>query len=72
MWLLILGLQDEENENVSSRLKEVEEERGRLQRAASLHQSQIEKYKLLSEEANRKSESLQQKLSMLEKVTKPF
>ncbi|KAM3828395.1 testis-expressed protein 9 isoform 2-T2 [Vipera latastei] len=58
---------DEENENVSSRLKEVEEERGRLQRAASLHQSQIEKYKLLSEEANRKSESLQQKLSMLEK-----
>ncbi|XP_015666474.1 testis-expressed protein 9 [Protobothrops mucrosquamatus] len=58
---------DEENENVSSHLKEVEEERGRLQRAASLHQSQVEKYKLLSEEANRKSESLQQKLSMLEK-----
>ncbi|KAL7980277.1 hypothetical protein Chor_014606 [Crotalus horridus] len=58
---------DEENENISSHLKEVEEERGRLQRAASLHQSQVEKYKLLSEEANRKSESLQQKLSMLEK-----
>ncbi|XP_026537898.1 testis-expressed protein 9 isoform X2 [Notechis scutatus] len=58
---------DEENENFSSRLKEVEEERGRLQRAASLHQSQAEKYKLLSEEATRKSEGLQQKLSMLEK-----
>ncbi|XP_058012025.1 testis-expressed protein 9 isoform X3 [Ahaetulla prasina] len=58
---------DGENEHFSSRLKEVEEERGRLQRAASLHQSQAEKYKLLSEEATRKSEGLQQKLSMLEK-----
>ncbi|XP_070809405.1 testis-expressed protein 9 isoform X1 [Pituophis catenifer annectens] len=58
---------DGENEHFSSRLKEVEEERGRLQRAASLHQSQAEKYKLLSEEAIRKSEGLQQKLSMLEK-----
>ncbi|XP_032088696.1 testis-expressed protein 9 isoform X2 [Thamnophis elegans] len=56
-----------ENENLSSRLKEIEEERGRLQRAASLHQSQAEKYKLLSEEASRKSEALQQKLSTLEK-----
>uniref|UniRef100_A0A8D0B2F0 Testis expressed 9 n=1 Tax=Salvator merianae TaxID=96440 RepID=A0A8D0B2F0_SALMN len=58
---------DEENLNLSSRLKEFEEERGRLQRTASLQQSQIEKYKTLSEEANRRSEGLQQKLSAQEK-----
>ncbi|XP_063170576.1 testis-expressed protein 9 isoform X2 [Candoia aspera] len=58
---------DDENENLSSRLKEAEEERGRLHRATSLHQSQVEKYKMLSEEASRKSEGLQQKLSALEK-----
>nr|XP_034986488.1 testis-expressed protein 9 [Zootoca vivipara] len=58
---------DEENQNLSSSLKEAEEERGRLQRTASVQQSQIEKYKMLSEEANRKSEGLQQKSSALEK-----
>ncbi|XP_070618344.1 testis-expressed protein 9 isoform X1 [Erythrolamprus reginae] len=61
---------DGENENFSSRLKVVEEECARLQRTASLHQAQAEKYKVLSEEAARKSEGLQQKLSMLDKVTK--
>ncbi|XP_070618346.1 testis-expressed protein 9 isoform X3 [Erythrolamprus reginae] len=58
---------DGENENFSSRLKVVEEECARLQRTASLHQAQAEKYKVLSEEAARKSEGLQQKLSMLDK-----
>ncbi|KAJ6664350.1 hypothetical protein lerEdw1_008569 [Lerista edwardsae] len=58
---------DDENRNLNSQLKDTEEERGRLQRTASLQQSQIEKYKMLSEEANRKSEGLQQQLSMLEK-----
>ncbi|XP_077775132.1 testis-expressed protein 9 isoform X3 [Podarcis muralis] len=58
---------DEENRNLSSSLKEAEEERGRLQRTASVQQSQIEKYKMLSEEANSKSEGLQQKCSALEK-----
>lgn len=58
---------DDENRNLNSKLKDTEEERGRLQRTASLQQSQIEKYKVLSEEANRKCEGLQQQLSMLEK-----
>ncbi|XP_066491526.1 testis-expressed protein 9 isoform X1 [Tiliqua scincoides] len=58
---------DDENRNLNNQLKDKEEERGRLQRTASLQQSQIEKYKVLSEEANRKSEGLQQQLSMLEK-----
>ncbi|XP_061450822.1 testis-expressed protein 9 isoform X2 [Rhineura floridana] len=58
---------DEKNQNLSSCLKEMEEEHGRLQRTASLQQSQIQKYKMLSEEANQKSEGLQQKASVVEK-----
>ncbi|KAF7241480.1 Testis-expressed protein 9 [Varanus komodoensis] len=62
------GRKDDENRSLTSRLKEVEDERGRLQRTANLQQSQTEKYKAMSEEANRKSDGLQQRLSMLEKV----
>ncbi|XP_044294875.1 testis-expressed protein 9 isoform X2 [Varanus komodoensis] len=61
------GRKDDENRSLTSRLKEVEDERGRLQRTANLQQSQTEKYKAMSEEANRKSDGLQQRLSMLEK-----
>ncbi|KAJ7311325.1 hypothetical protein JRQ81_006941 [Phrynocephalus forsythii] len=61
------GKKDDENRSVSGRLKEAEEECGRLQRAASLQQAQLEKYKALSEEAKRRSEGLQQKLSGLDK-----
>ncbi|NWV48767.1 TEX9 protein, partial [Daphoenositta chrysoptera] len=59
---------DDENHNLETRLKDTEEENTRLQRTISLQQSQIEKYKMLSQEANRKNEGLQQEVTALEKV----
>uniref|UniRef100_A0A8C3S2U8 Testis expressed 9 n=1 Tax=Chelydra serpentina TaxID=8475 RepID=A0A8C3S2U8_CHESE len=63
---------DDENRNLNSRVKETEEEHARIQRTVSTQQFQIEKYKMLSEEANRKSEGLQQQLTAVEKVMQPF
>ncbi|NXJ75477.1 TEX9 protein, partial [Trogon melanurus] len=59
---------DEENQNLRSRLKDTEEEITRLQRTVSMQRSQTEKYKVLSQEANKKSEGLQQEVVALEKV----
>ncbi|XP_072838214.2 testis-expressed protein 9 isoform X1 [Pogona vitticeps] len=61
------GKKEDENRSLSGRLREVEEERGRLQRTAALQQSQIEKHKSLCEDGKRRSEGLQQKLSGVEK-----
>ncbi|KAL8197023.1 UNVERIFIED_CONTAM: hypothetical protein K2H54_007139 [Gekko kuhli] len=58
---------DEESRDLSRQLKEAEEAQGRLQRAAGAQQAQLEKYKLLAEEASRRAEGLQQRLSGLEK-----
>ncbi|KFW06623.1 Testis-expressed sequence 9 protein, partial [Eurypyga helias] len=57
----------DENQNLKSRLKDTEEENTRLQRTISLQHSQTEKYKMLSQGANRKSEGLQQEVIALEK-----
>ncbi|NWI54373.1 TEX9 protein, partial [Calyptomena viridis] len=59
---------DDENQNLKTRLKDTEEENTRLQRTISLQQSQTEKYKMLSQEANKKSERLQQEVIALQKV----
>ncbi|NXT79459.1 TEX9 protein, partial [Zapornia atra] len=59
---------DDENQNLKSQLKESEEELSRLQRTISVQHSQMEKYKTLSQAANKKSEGLQQELLALEKV----
>ncbi|NXW53471.1 TEX9 protein, partial [Eurystomus gularis] len=59
---------DEENQNLRSRLKGTEEENSRLQRTISMQHSQNEKYKTLSQEANKKNEELQQEVIALEKV----
>ncbi|NXE46110.1 TEX9 protein, partial [Casuarius casuarius] len=59
---------DDENQNLKSRLKDTEEENTRLQRTINMQQSQTEKYKMLSQEANKKSEGLQQEVKALEKV----
>ncbi|NWI28260.1 TEX9 protein, partial [Sula dactylatra] len=59
---------DDENQNLKSRLKDTEEENTRLQRTMSMQRSQTEKYKMLSQEANKKSEGLQQEVMALEKV----
>ncbi|XP_014106459.1 PREDICTED: testis-expressed sequence 9 protein [Pseudopodoces humilis] len=58
---------DDENQNLETRLKDTEEENTRLQRTISLQQSQTEKYKMLSQEANKKTEELQQEVTALEK-----
>ncbi|KAM6351991.1 testis-expressed protein 9 isoform 2-T2 [Alca torda] len=58
---------DDENQNLKSRLKDMEEENTRLQRTISMQRSQTEKYKMLSQEANKKSEVLQQEVIVLEK-----
>ncbi|NXV01233.1 TEX9 protein, partial [Cettia cetti] len=59
---------DDENQNLETRLKDTEEENTRLQRTVNLQQSQAEKYKMLSQEANKKTEGLQQEVTALEKV----
>ncbi|NXC57701.1 TEX9 protein, partial [Aleadryas rufinucha] len=59
---------DDENQNLETRLKDTEEENRKLQRTISLQQSQTEKYKMLSQEANKKTEGLQQEVTALEKV----
>lgn len=66
--MLITAIQDDENQNLETRLKDTEEENARLQRTISLQQSQTEKYKMLSQEANKKAEGLQQEVTALEKV----
>lgn len=58
---------DDENNTLTSHVKEVEEERIRLQKATNIQQSQIEKYKSLAEEAQKKSDGLQQQALALQK-----
>uniref|UniRef100_A0A8C3K1S7 Testis expressed 9 n=1 Tax=Calidris pygmaea TaxID=425635 RepID=A0A8C3K1S7_9CHAR len=58
---------DDENQNLKSRLKDMEEENARLQRTIGMQRSQTEKYKMLSQEANKKSEELQHEVIALEK-----
>lgn len=65
---LITVKQDDENQSLKSRLKDTEEENTRLQRTINMQHSQTEKYKMLSQEAKKKSEGLQQEVISLEKV----
>ncbi|XP_015728232.1 testis-expressed protein 9 isoform X4 [Coturnix japonica] len=58
---------DDENQNLKSQLKDTEEEKRRLQRKMSTQQCQAEKYKMLSQEASKKCEGLQQEVAALEK-----
>ncbi|NXY48182.1 TEX9 protein, partial [Ceuthmochares aereus] len=58
----------DENQNLKSQLKGTEEENTRLQRTVGTQCSQTEKYKMLLQEANKKSEGLQQEVIVLQKV----
>ncbi|XP_010115626.1 PREDICTED: testis-expressed sequence 9 protein, partial [Chlamydotis macqueenii] len=58
---------DDENQNLKSQLRDTKEENSRLQQTISVQHSQTEKYKMLSQEANKKSEGLQQEVVALEK-----
>ena len=61
-------VQEEQISQLSGRLKEAEEERGRYQRTSSSQQIQIDKYKKLTEEAKGKADSLENQLSGVKKV----
>ncbi|KAL2088418.1 hypothetical protein ACEWY4_015317 [Coilia grayii] len=58
---------DDENSTLSSKLKQTEEDRTRLQRTTNIQQSQIEKHKVLAEDANRRCDGLQQQVTLLQK-----
>ncbi|XP_053532445.1 testis-expressed protein 9 isoform X2 [Ictalurus punctatus] len=58
---------DEENGELSSKLKEVEEDRVRLQRTTSTLQTQLEKHRALAEDANRNCDGLRHQVTALQK-----
>ncbi|KAJ8247874.1 hypothetical protein GJAV_G00251550 [Gymnothorax javanicus] len=58
---------DDENASLSSRIKEVEEDRARLQRLNNIQRSQLEKHKVLAEDSSRKCEGLQHQVISLQK-----
>lgn len=69
---LLFVPKDDENSTLSSKLKEVEEERTRLQRTTNVQQTHIDKQKALAEESNRKCEGLQQQVASLQKVVEYY
>ncbi|XP_033971993.1 testis-expressed protein 9 [Trematomus bernacchii] len=58
---------DDENAKLSARIKELEEDRVRLQKTTNIQQTQIEKHRALAEESNRKCEGVQLQVSALQK-----
>ncbi|XP_065123659.1 testis-expressed protein 9 isoform X2 [Paramisgurnus dabryanus] len=58
---------DDENSTLSKKLKDVEEERTRLQKATNAQQTQIEKQRALAEESNKKCEALKLQVTALQK-----
>ncbi|KAK3095280.1 hypothetical protein FSP39_012666 [Pinctada imbricata] len=58
---------DEANTVLSSRIKELEDERGRLHRTNASQQTQIDKFKSIAEEAKGKSDSLDTQLASVRK-----
>uniref|UniRef100_A0A8C8EVM1 Testis expressed 9 n=1 Tax=Oncorhynchus tshawytscha TaxID=74940 RepID=A0A8C8EVM1_ONCTS len=58
---------DDANSSLSTNLKEVEEDRARLQKTTNIQQTQIEKHRALAEESNRKGDGLQQQVTALQK-----
>ncbi|XP_024150918.1 testis-expressed protein 9 [Oryzias melastigma] len=58
---------DDENAILSAKIKELEEDRARLQRTTNIQQTQIEKHKALAEESSKKCDGLQAQVSALNK-----
>lgn len=61
-------LQDEENSGLSVRVKELEEERGRLTRTNAAKATQIDKFKKIAEDNKTKAESVETQLAATKKV----
>ncbi|CAK6954861.1 testis-expressed protein 9 isoform X2 [Scomber scombrus] len=58
---------DDENTKLSAKMKELEEDRARLQKTTSIQQTQIEKHRALAEESAKKCDGLQVQVSVLQK-----
>ncbi|XP_032370482.1 testis-expressed protein 9 [Etheostoma spectabile] len=58
---------DDENAKLSAKMKELEEERARLQKTTNIQQTQIEKHRALALESDKKSDGLQVQVSALHK-----
>ncbi|KAJ8391623.1 hypothetical protein AAFF_G00087640 [Aldrovandia affinis] len=58
---------DDENASMSTKIKELQEDRARLQKSTNVQRSQLEKYKTLAEESNKNSEGLQHQVTSLQK-----
>ncbi|XP_074522256.1 testis-expressed protein 9-like isoform X2 [Halichoeres trimaculatus] len=58
---------DDENAKLSAKIKELEEDRARLQKTTSIQQTQIEKHRALAEESTKKCDGLQVQVSALRK-----
>uniref|UniRef100_A0A4W5PWP4 Testis expressed 9 n=1 Tax=Hucho hucho TaxID=62062 RepID=A0A4W5PWP4_9TELE len=58
---------DDANSSLSTNIKEVEEDRARLQKTTNIQQTHIEKHRALAEESNRKGDGLQQQVTSLQK-----
>lgn len=65
---MFLVFQEDENAKLTAKIKELEEDRVRLQRSVSIQQTQTEKQKALAEESTKKCEALQLQVSALSKV----
>ncbi|XP_070762273.1 testis-expressed protein 9 [Enoplosus armatus] len=58
---------DDENAKLSAKMKEIEEDRARLQKTTSIQQTQLEKHRALTEESAKKCDGLQLQVSALNK-----
>jgi len=66
--LRFLLLQDDENAKLNAKIKELEEDRAKLQKTTHIQQTQIEKHRALAEESAKKCDGLQLQVSALHKV----
>lgn len=61
---------DDENSSLKTKLKELEEDRGKLQKTCTIQQSQTEKLRAVAEESGRSCEGLKQQVAALLKESK--
>ncbi|KAM3877007.1 testis-expressed protein 9 [Diretmus argenteus] len=58
---------DDESTKLSTKIKEIEEDRARLKKTTNIQQTQIEKHRALAEESTRKCDGLQMQMAGLQK-----
>lgn len=68
IYMKFLLSQDDEITKLNGQMKDLEEERARLQKTTNIQQTQIDKHKSLAEESAKKCNGLQLQVSALQKV----